>query len=125
MQYPKASPGIIEFTGEPRDAGRFRTPSLRNVAVTAPYMHDGSIPTLHEVLRTHYARAGRAVHAGRAANPLRSELIAGFEITPAEIADVVAFLESLTDQRFLRDSAYGNPWPVGGPPAAGIAALHR
>lgn len=123
--YPKASPGIIEFTGEPRDAGRFRTPSLRNVAVTAPYMHDGSIPTLHEVLRTHYARAGRAVHAGRAANPLRSELIAGFEITPAEIADVVAFLESLSDQRFLRDSAYGNPWPVGGPPAAGIAALHR
>lgn len=110
--YPKASPGIVEFTGEPRDAGRFRTPSLRNVAVTAPYMHDGSIPTLHEVLRTHYARAGRAVHAGRAANPLRSEFIAGFEITEAEIADVVAFLESLTDERFLRDPAHRSPWPT-------------
>jgi cytochrome c peroxidase len=108
--YPKASPGIVEFTGEPRDAGRFRTPSLRNVAVTAPYMHDGLIPTLHEVLRTHYARAGRAVHAGRAANPLRSEFIAGFEISEAEIADVVAFLESLTDERFLRDPAHQNPW---------------
>jgi cytochrome c peroxidase len=108
--YPKASPGIVEFTGEPRDAGRFRTPSLRNVAVAAPYMHDGSIPTLHEVLRTHYARAGRAVHAGRAANPLRSEFIAGFEISEAEIADVVAFLESLTDERFLRAPAHQNPW---------------
>jgi cytochrome c peroxidase len=73
-------------------------------------MHDGSIPTLHEVLRTHYARAGRAVHAGRAANPLRSEFIAGFEISEAEIADVVAFLESLTDERFLRDPAHQNPW---------------
>ncbi len=110
--YPKAAPGIVEFTGEPRDAGRFRTPSLRNVAVTAPYMHDGSIATLHEVLRTHYARAGRAVHLGRAANPLRSEFIAGFEISEAEIADVVAFLESLTDERFLRNAAHGDPWPA-------------
>jgi cytochrome c peroxidase len=108
--YPKASPGIVEFTGEPRDAGRFRTPSLRNVAVTAPYMHDGSIATLQEVLRTHYSRAGRAVHLGRAANPLRSELIAGFEINDAEVADVVAFLESLTDERFLRNPAHGDPW---------------
>lgn len=110
--YPAASPGIVEFTGDVRDIGRFRTPSLRNVAVTAPYMHDGSIATLPEVLRHHYARAGRAVHAGRPANPLRSELIAGFEITEAEIADVVAFLESLTDERFLRDPAHGDPWPA-------------
>jgi cytochrome c peroxidase len=108
--YPKASPGIVEFTGAPRDAGRFRTPSLRNVAVTAPYMHDGSIPTLSDVLRTHYARAGRAVHDGRPANPLRSEFIAGFEISEAEVADVVAFLESLTDQTFLRNPAHSNPW---------------
>jgi len=112
--YPKAAPGIVEFTGEPRDAGRFRTPTLRNVAVTAPYMHDGSIATLHEVLRTHYARAGRAVHGGGAANPLRSELIAGFAISDAEIADVVAFLESLTDERFLRNPAHADPWPKHG-----------
>jgi cytochrome c peroxidase len=109
--YPKASPGIVEFTGEPHDAGRFRTPSLRNVAVTAPYMHDGSIPTLHEALRDHYARAGHAAQQGRAANPLRSEFIGGFEITEAEISDVVAFLKSLTDERFLRDPAHGDPWP--------------
>jgi cytochrome c peroxidase len=121
--YPKASPGIVEFTGEPRDAGRFRTPTLRNVAVTAPYMHDGSIATLHEVLRTHYARAGRAVHTGRAANPLRSEFIAGFEITEAEIADVVAFLESLTDERFLDNRAHADPWRKSGPSTASVLLM--
>ncbi len=109
--YPAAAPGIVEFTGETPDAGRFRTPSLRNVAVTAPYMHDGSIATLPEVLRTHYARAGRSVSLGQGVNPLRSEFIAGFQITEAEIADVVAFLESLTDERFLRNPTHGDPWP--------------
>ena len=48
---------------------------------------------------------------GRGANPLRSEFIAGFSITEAEIADVVAFLESLTDERFLHNPAHGDPWP--------------
>lgn len=108
--YPAASPGIVEFTGDPRDAGRFRTPTLRNVAVTAPYMHDGSVATLREVLRMHYARAGRAALQGRGPNPLRSEFIAGFEITEDEIDDVVAFLEALTDERFLRNPAHANPW---------------
>lgn len=110
--YPTPSPGIVEFTGEARDAGRFRTPTLRNVAVTAPYMHDGSIATLPQVLREHYARAGRAVTLGQGLNPLRSELIAGFQISESEIADVVAFLESLTDPGFLTDPRYGDPWPV-------------
>ena len=108
--YPAASPGIVEFTGENRDKGKFRTPSLRNVAVTAPYMHDGSVATLPEVLRNHYSRAGRAAATGKAANPLRSELIAGFSISEAEIADVVAFLQSLTDKRFLGNPAHGDPW---------------
>ena len=108
--YPAASPGIVEFTGESRDKGKFRTPSLRNVAVTAPYMHDGSIATLPEVLRNHYSRAGRAAMTGKAANPLRSELIAGFTISEAEIADVVAFLQSLTDERFLKNPAHADPW---------------
>lgn len=80
------------------------------MAVTAPYMHDGSIATLPEVLRNHYARAGRAATEGQGANPLRSELIAGFEITDAEIADVVAFLHSLTDEAFLKNLAHADPW---------------
>ena len=111
--YPPSSPGIVEFTGEARDAGRFRTPTLRNVAVTAPYMHDGSIATLRQVLREHYARGGRATTSG-GVNPLRSELIVGFDISDDEIADVVAFLESLTDERFLHDPAHADPWPAHG-----------
>ena len=107
--YPAAAPGISEFTGDARDHGKFRTPSLRNAAVTAPYMHDGSIATLSEVLRNHYARAGRAALGGKGANPLRSEFIAGFEVSDAEVADVVAFLESLTDTRFLNNPAHADP----------------
>ena len=116
--YPPDSPGIVEFTGDERDRGKFRTPSLRNVAVTAPYMHDGSIATLHDVLRRHYARAGRASLAGHGPSPLRSELIAGFEIDDEEIDDVVAFLESLTDEGFLRDPRHADPWPTARRPAA-------
>lgn len=53
------------MTGERRDMVRFRAPTLRNIAVTAPYMHDGSIDTLDEVI-DHYARGGRELAAGRA-----------------------------------------------------------
>ncbi len=56
--YPAGHAGIAEFTGRDDDMGKFRTPSLRNVALTAPYMHDGSIATLEDVIRTHYARKG-------------------------------------------------------------------
>jgi cytochrome c peroxidase len=99
--------------------GRFRTPSLRNVAVTAPYMHDGSIATLEEVIR-HYAAGGRTIpdgpHAGVGhESPYRDSLIVGFEISDAEIADLTEFLESLTDQDFLTDPAFADPWPDGHP----------
>lgn len=105
--YPAALPGLIEITGRPEDAGRFRTPSLRNVAVTAPYMHDGSIPDLRGVL-AHYAGAGRA-----AGHPMKDGMIAGFTASEAEIADIIAFLESLTDEGFLTNPATSDPWPEG------------
>lgn len=105
--YPTALPGLIEITGRPEDAGRFRTPSLRNVAVTAPYMHDGSIPDLRGVL-AHYATAGRAPK-----HPMKDGMIAGFTASDAEIADIIAFLESLTDEDFLSNPATSDPWPEG------------
>ncbi len=52
--YPAPNVGLIEFTGRPDDMGKFKAPTLRNIAVTAPYMHDGSLATLDEVL-DHYA----------------------------------------------------------------------
>ena len=76
--YPTGNQGLIEHTGVPADMGRFRTPSLRNVAVTAPYMHDGSAATLGEVIDD-YAAGGRAARSG-ARSPLTSPLVAGFSL---------------------------------------------
>jgi cytochrome c peroxidase len=112
--YPLLNQGIYELTQDPNDRGFFRPQSLRNVAVTAPYMHDGSIATLHDAI-LHYARGGRLIdsgpHAGDGAlNPLKSGLIRGFTATDQEIDDVVAFLESLTDPTFLTNPAFSDPF---------------
>jgi cytochrome c peroxidase len=61
---PNGNQGVYELTQDPSDRGHFRPQGLRNVAVTAPYMHDGSIAALHDVLRLHYARGGRLVDSG-------------------------------------------------------------
>lgn len=114
--YPSPNRGVYEFTHRPEDMGRFRVPTLRNVAVTAPYMHDGSIASLSEVL-DHYGAAGRTITAGPHAgvgktNPHKSPFIIGFELTPEEKADVIAFLESLTDATFLTNPRFADPWPA-------------
>ncbi len=101
--YPADNQGVYEFTHNPDDIGKFRPPSLRNVAVRAPYMHDGSLPTLDAVL-DHYMKGG-------AHSPHQSPFVAGFPLTPEQRADLKAFLESLTDQTFLHDPQFSNPWP--------------
>jgi cytochrome c peroxidase len=112
--YPAFNQGIFELTQNPFDRGKFRPQSLRNVALTAPYMHDGSIATLREVL-LHYARGGRSIESGPYAgdgrtNPLKSGLIRGFTISEEEIQDVLAFLESLTDPGFLTREDLSDPF---------------
>ena len=89
--YPASDVGLSRVTGRAADMGRFRAPSLRNVALTAPYMHDGSIDTLESVI-DHYAAGGRA-----ADSPLKSERLRGFAISADERSDLVAFLRDLTD----------------------------
>jgi cytochrome c peroxidase len=108
--YPVHNPGIAEFTGDPADVGKFRTPSLRNVALTAPYMHDGSMATLEEVIRNHYAQAGRAALGPHGPSPMRSSFVAGFAVTDQEVTDLVAFLHSLTDATFVGHPRHANPW---------------
>ena len=98
--------GVAAITGDPAQAGWFRPPSLRNVAVTAPYMHDGSVATLEEVVDL-YAAGGRGAGVS---NPRKSELITGFAITADERADLVAFLGALTDAALLTDPALADPW---------------
>jgi cytochrome c peroxidase len=107
--YPASDEGLREFTGRPEDTGRYRAPTLRNIAVTAPYMHDGSIATLSEVL-DHYAAGGRARAQGSDPSPHQSEFIRGFTLTPQEKEDVLAFLESLTDTEFLTDPRFSDPF---------------
>jgi cytochrome c peroxidase len=114
-RYPPGNEGLARQTGAAGDMGRFRAPTLRNIAVTAPYMHDGSIPTLRDVVR-HYAAGGRNWIRSNARaigprNPHQSQAVAGFEISPGEIDDLVAFLEHLTDASFLRDPRFADPGP--------------
>lgn len=80
--------GRFAVTGQPRDRGAFKTPSLRNVARTAPYMHDGSIPDLEAVIE-HYDSGGTA-------NPYLDGEIAPLNLTDHEKRQLVSFLESLT-----------------------------
>ena len=113
--YPEADTGLHAVTGRRRDMGRFRAPTLRNIAVTAPYMHDGSVETLEQVV-SFYARGGRELADGPQAgdgrdSPRKSPLVSGFEITPEETGDLVAFLHSLTDEGFLSEPRFSNPWP--------------
>jgi cytochrome c peroxidase len=112
--YPASDTGLFEITGDRRDMGRFRAPTLRNIAVTAPYFHDGSAATLDEVL-DHYAAGGRTIAEGENAgvgseSPLRSLFVSGFTLTAEERADVLAFLESLTDETFLSDPRFADPF---------------
>lgn len=113
-RYPHPNTGLYEITGDPADMGRFRAPSLRNVAVTAPYFHDGSAQTLEEVVRF-YEAGGRVIASGPNAgdgrtNPFKSGFVMGFSLTDDERADLIAFLESLTDETFLTDPRFSNPW---------------
>ncbi len=112
--YPAENTGVFEISGLPSDMGRFRAVTLRNIAVTAPYMHDGSVATLEEAL-DHYAAGGRTIASGPNAgdgskSPFKSELINGFDFAPGEKEDVVAFLKSLTDEELLKDPRLSDPW---------------
>jgi cytochrome c peroxidase len=99
--------GRYQVTEIPRDTWRFKTPILRNVALTAPYMHDGSLATLRDVVE-HY-QVGGAAHEGL------DPKIRPLGLDEEEIRDLVAFLESLTGDNVAelvedaRSQSIGNP----------------
>ncbi len=103
--YPAPNTGLHRHTGRRSDMGKFRAPTLRNIALTAPYMHDGSIASLDEVLG-HYAAGGRSrakpysMHLNSNTDPLMT----GFELSPVEKRQLIAFLHSLTDQTFIQQA---------------------
>ena len=113
--YPERNEGLFTHTGKLEDMGRYRAPSLRNIAVTAPYMHDGSVPDLDAVL-DHYAAGGRTIDQGEYAgvgseNPNRSEFVNGFVLTEQDRADLKALLAAFTDESFLTDPRFSDPFP--------------
>ncbi|MEO6245360.1 MAG: MbnP family protein, partial [Opitutaceae bacterium] len=94
LELVSADPGRALVTSQPGDRGKFKTPSLRNVALTAPYMHDGRFATLEEVVAhyDHGARRAAALDPNLAKHPA-----AGLELSPADQRALVAFLRALTD----------------------------
>lgn len=93
-----ADSGRMRITLAEADRGKYKTPSLRNIALSAPYMHDGSMATLDEVI-AHFASGG--MHY-----PNQSPLVQGFTISETEKADLIAFLEALTDLEFVNNPEF-------------------
>jgi cytochrome c peroxidase len=93
--------------------GKFRIPTLRNLAFTFPYMHDGSIGSLEDVVE-HYARGGRLIAGGPLAgdgrlSPRKDPRIAPLALSAQDKADLVAFLRSLSDSTLLTEPRFANP----------------
>ena len=94
---PTDDHGLEQFTGNETDRAKFSTPSLRNVAVTAPYMHDGRFSSLEEVV-AHYVSG---IHPSPTLDPnLAKHSGNGVALTEIDQSALVAFLKTLTDQRF-------------------------
>lgn len=112
--YPFGGGGLYEITAKKEDQGKFKIPTLRNIELTGPYMHDGSIATLSEVL-DHYAAGGSNYTSGEHAgdgriHPNKSPLVSGFSLTPQERQQLLAFLRSLTDKTFTTNPALQDPF---------------
>lgn len=104
--------GIGGITGNAIDMGRFKIPSLRNVAVTAPYMHDGRFATLEEVVEHYNSQVKytpsldlRLTGIGSNMNVPRR-----LNLTEQQKADLVTFLHALTDENFLTDERFSDPF---------------
>jgi cytochrome c peroxidase len=105
--------GLKNVTGLPSDKGKFKVPSLRNIELTAPYMHDGRFANLEEVL-DHY---NEHVKSSETLDPLiletsneRSNTETKLYLTHAEKAAIIAFLHTLTDNKFIKDEAFSDPF---------------
>ncbi|HEX5106799.1 MAG TPA: cytochrome c peroxidase [Vicinamibacterales bacterium] len=94
--------GVGDITLNPADLGHFKSPSLRNVEVTAPYMHDGRFVTLEAVI-DHYSSGGKK-------HPNKDIRIQPLNFTASEKAALVAFLKTLTDRKFLTDPRFADPF---------------
>ncbi|MCB9447308.1 MAG: cytochrome-c peroxidase [Flavobacteriales bacterium] len=100
--------GRYNVTGNPEDMGKFKTPTLRNIELTAPYMHDGRFGSLEEVVH-HY---NLDVQPSATLDPIMTKPMRGLELelTQQEEKDLVSFLKALTDTTFIYDKAHQSPF---------------
>lgn len=106
--YPLNNQGLFEHTKKEEHKGQFRTATLRNIALTAPYMHDGSAKTLDDVIND-YAAGGRSARISPP-SPLTSKKIEAFTLTNEEQSNLVSFLKSLTDETFISNPKHSSPF---------------
>jgi cytochrome c peroxidase len=97
--------GLYAFTGNKKDAGAYKVPTLRNLAFTAPYLHNGSIETLEQVIQLYEQGGYPAVQN-------KHPLITGFKLNSQQRSELIAFLLSLSDSSVLQNPAYTNPWKI-------------
>jgi cytochrome c peroxidase len=97
-----ADGGVGDITLNPKELGQFKSPSLRNVEVTGPYMHDGRFATLSAVV-DHYSSGGKQ-------HPNKDIRVQALHFTDSEKAALIAFLKTLTDQQFLTDPKFSDPF---------------
>lgn len=103
--YP--DPGRAAITGNPDDAGKFKIPTLRNIALTPPYMHDGRFKTLEEILDFYSSGVHLGVNTDSKMTRARD---GGMHLTEKEKSDVLSFLYTLTDSVFIANPEFGNPF---------------
>ena len=101
-----ADNGLGDITGNPADNGKFRTPSLRNLIFTAPYMHDGRFATLDEVI-TFYSTGLQ--HSSTIDPNMKKVAQGGVQLTPLEMNHLKAFLLTLTDSSFITNTEFSQP----------------
>lgn len=97
--------GYGGFNGNPLDNGKFKTPTLRNVEFSAPYMHDGRFATLEEVV-DHYNSGGQP---SSTIDPFMKYTTGGLSLSPFAKSDVISFLKALSDTSFMNNPAFSDP----------------
>ncbi len=97
-----ADKGLGAITGKASDNGKFKTPTLRNLVFTAPYMHDGRFSTIEQVIE-HYTSGGKS-------SPNKSAFLNNLHLTESQKSDLISFILTLTDSSVLTNPAYQSPF---------------
>ncbi|HET9135350.1 MAG TPA: c-type cytochrome, partial [Candidatus Kapabacteria bacterium] len=99
--------GLQFQTHSNQDINKFKVPTLRNIAKTGPYMHNGSKATLEDVVNFY---KGNSQRSSSAYSSNVDDRVKNINLTDQDVADIVEFLKTLTDDQFLANASFQNPW---------------